>query len=68
MSVRTGKQWVADLRRHGEAGLVPKRGQPRPTQPPGDERWAETALEVMAEHTDQSRPSRTLVIERTGPG
>ncbi|MDQ1046989.1 hypothetical protein [Streptomyces sp. V4I2] len=25
----------------------------------------EIALEVMVEHTDQSRPSRTLVIERT---
>ncbi|MFD6312013.1 helix-turn-helix domain-containing protein [Streptomyces nigra] len=65
VSVRTVKQWVADFRRHGEAGLAPKRGQSRPTQPPGDERWAEMALEVMAEHTDQSRPSRTLVIERT---
>ncbi|MEU0603363.1 transposase, partial [Streptomyces sp. NPDC006393] len=25
----------------------------------------ETALEVIVEHTDQSRPSRTLVIART---
>jgi hypothetical protein len=25
----------------------------------------ETALEVMAEHKDESKPSRTLVIERT---
>lgn len=65
VSVRTVKQWVADFRRHGEAGLVPKRGRPRPTQTPGDARWVEIALEVMVEHTDQSRPSRTLVIERT---
>jgi hypothetical protein len=25
----------------------------------------ETALEVMAEHKDESKPSRTLVIDRT---
>ena len=30
-----------------------------------DDRWVETALEVMVEHTDQSRPSRTMVIDRT---
>lgn len=65
MSVRTVKQWVADFRQHGEAGLAPKRrrsGRPRLSV---DERWAETALEVMVEHTGQSKPSRTLVIERT---
>lgn len=65
VSLRTVKQWVADFRRHGEAGLAPKRtraGQPCPSV---DQRWVETALEVMVEHTGQSRPSRTLVIERT---
>ncbi|MEU7603132.1 helix-turn-helix domain-containing protein [Streptomyces sp. NPDC041003] len=62
--VRTVKQWVADFRRHGEAGLVPKRKASKGSQPSADERWVETVLEVMVEHTDQSRPSRTLVIER----
>ncbi|MFJ2815166.1 helix-turn-helix domain-containing protein [Streptomyces sp. NPDC087294] len=65
VSVRSIKQWVADFRRHGEAGLVSKRGLSGPTQPSVDDRWVETALEVMVEHTDQSKPSRTLVIERT---
>jgi hypothetical protein len=65
LSIRTVKQWVADFRSHGEAGLV----NPRTirTQPlPGiDERWMDVALEVMVEHTQESRPSRTMVINRT---
>ncbi len=62
---RTISQWVADYRKHGEAGLVP-----RPTkQVVGmrsnvDPRWAETAIEVMVEHTDLSRPSQTAVMKR----
>ncbi|ORX04155.1 helix-turn-helix domain-containing protein [Mycolicibacillus trivialis] len=62
---RTVSQWVADYRKHGEVGLVP-----RPTkQVVGmrskvDPRWAEIAVEVMVEHTDQSRPSQTAVIKR----
>ncbi|MDO0930136.1 hypothetical protein QQY24_34320 [Streptomyces sp. TG1A-8] len=65
VSVRSIKQWVADFRRHGEAGFVSKRSLSGPTQPSVDNRWVETALEVMVEYTDQSKPSRTLVIERT---
>ncbi|MEU6312261.1 helix-turn-helix domain-containing protein [Streptomyces sp. NPDC047014] len=65
VSVRSVKQWVADFRRHGEAGLVSKRGLSVPRQPSVDDRWVETALEVMVEYTGQSKPSRTLVIERT---
>jgi transposase InsO family protein len=64
VSLRTVKQWVADFRLRGEAGLA--RTRARNVKPLGrvDDRWAEIALEVMAEHTDQSRPSRTLVAER----
>ncbi|MYX14979.1 DDE-type integrase/transposase/recombinase [Streptomyces sp. SID8374] len=65
VSVRSIKQWVADFRRHGEAGLVSKHGLSGPVPPSVDDRWVETALEVMVEYTDQSKPSRTLVIERT---
>ena len=59
---RTLQRWVQAFRESGEAGLAessvdsPKRLDPR---------WLETALEVMVEHTDQSRPSRTAVIDRT---
>ena len=59
---RTLQRWVQAFRESAEAGLAqssadsPKRVDPR---------WLETALEVMVEHTDQSRPSRTAVIDRT---
>ena len=66
VTVRTIGQWVADYRRGGEAGLAPTRGQG--LVGPGakvDQRWIETAVEVMVEHADQSRPSQTLVMDRT---
>src|SRR5690606_20731229 len=62
---RTLSQWVADYRKDGQAGLAP-----RPTKQVAgmrskvDPRWAEIAIEVMVEHTDQSRPSRTAAIKR----
>lgn len=65
MGLRTLKRWIAEFREHGEAGLAPKKGPARRSEITADERWVETALEVMVEHTDQSKPSRTLVIERT---
>ncbi|MFD9966618.1 helix-turn-helix domain-containing protein [Streptomyces sp. NPDC059011] len=64
VSVRTVKQWVADFRRRGESGLAPKKGAGKP-HAKVDDRWVETALEVMVEHTGESKPSRTMVIERT---
>lgn len=62
---RTIRRWVADYRRHGEAGLV-QRTNPQ-ARPFGraDDRWVETALEVMVEHTGESKPSRRMVIDRT---
>lgn len=62
--VRTVKRWVADFRRNGEAGLVSKKQRSGGATAGADERWVETALEVMVEHTAESRPSRKLVIER----
>ena len=66
VTVRTIGQWVSDYRADGEAGLASTRDK----RPAGlgtkvDVRWTETAIEVMVEHTDQSRPSQTMVIERT---
>jgi hypothetical protein len=56
---------VQGFQRHGEAGLVGS-DQLSPRQAPKvDDRWVETALEVMGEHKEESKPSRTLVIERT---
>jgi hypothetical protein len=58
-------QWVSDFNGHGEAGLA--RTVRSPKKPLGnvDQRWIDTALEVIVEHTDRSRPSRTMVIDRT---
>ncbi|NKQ57333.1 DDE-type integrase/transposase/recombinase [Amycolatopsis sp. K13G38] len=65
VTMRTVQQWVADFRCHGEAGLIGRKGRTSsgPTSRT-DPRWAEAALEVMVEHTDESKPSRTMVIDR----
>ncbi|MCI4674053.1 Mu transposase C-terminal domain-containing protein [Candidatus Mycolicibacterium alkanivorans] len=63
--VRSIERWVQQFQKHGEAGLASTRE--RRTAGPGanvDPRWTETAIEVMVEHTDQSRPSQTMVITR----
>jgi transposase InsO family protein len=59
---RTIKRWVRAYRRLGVAGLANETAD-QPTRT--DSRWIETALEVMVEHTNQSRPSQTMVIDRT---
>jgi hypothetical protein len=64
---RTIERWVRLYRDHGEAGLVSDR-----TVQPGmptviDRRWGNwktTALEIMIEHTDLSKPTQTLVRNR----
>jgi transposase InsO family protein len=63
---RTIERWVHQFQLSGEAGLAPVRD----TKSYGvgakvDPRWTETATEVLVEHQDQSRPSRTMVIKRT---
>ena len=59
---RTLQRWVQAFRQDGEAGLVQRVSEGGRRVDP---RWVETALEVMVEYTDQSRPSRTMVIDRT---
>ena len=62
---RTIRRWVADYRRHGEAGLVQRTSSQARPFGRADDRWVETALEVMVEHTGESKPSRKMVIDRT---
>jgi hypothetical protein len=62
---RTVQRWVRGFQRRGEAGLVTGDQLSSRQDTKVDDRWAETALEVMAEHTAESKLSRTLVIERT---
>ncbi|MEV7787615.1 hypothetical protein AB0O72_19825 [Streptomyces sp. NPDC088106] len=64
VATRTVKRWVAAFRQDGEAGLVPARSGPRSGHR-NAEAWWDAALEVMVEHTGQSKPSRKMVIERT---
>ncbi|MDX2757255.1 Mu transposase C-terminal domain-containing protein [Streptomyces europaeiscabiei] len=64
VAARTVKRWAAAFRQDGEAGLVPARSGPRSGHR-NAEPWSEAALEVMVEHTGQSKPSRKMVIERT---
>lgn len=65
VSMRTVQSWAADYLAYGEAGLA--RSTVSRQNPTGrvDERWVQTAVEVMVEHTDQSRPSQAIVIKRT---
>ncbi|QIS06946.1 DDE-type integrase/transposase/recombinase [Nocardia brasiliensis] len=65
VGVRTLERWAGDYRKIGEAGLLENKPKGRNAFSSNDSRWVEIAREVMAEHTDQSRPSRTMVIERT---
>jgi transposase InsO family protein len=66
ISTRTLKRWVARFRANGETGLasITAGAQARPLGLT-DQRWTQTALEVMVEHTGESKPSRKMVIERT---
>ncbi|MFC0115659.1 Mu transposase C-terminal domain-containing protein [Kibdelosporangium aridum] len=65
VTMRTVQQWVSDFHSNGEAGLIPKKDLTKNgTASRVDQRWVETALEVMVEHTAESKPSRTMVIDR----
>ncbi len=65
VGVRTLRRWVQAFHAAGEAGLAQPPTVRSPGRPGrGDERWVQAALEVMVEHTDASKPSRTMVIER----
>ncbi|MEU3167054.1 hypothetical protein [Streptosporangium sp. NPDC006930] len=63
---RTLERWVSEYKDLGPAalaaGMQPRReGQLERADP----RWVEMALEIMAEHTEQSRPTQAIIIERT---
>lgn len=64
VSLSTVKRWVAAVEAHGEAGLA-RSARSSSVLDRCDPRWVQTALAVMVEHTDQSKPLRKAVIERT---
>ncbi|WP_240467660.1 TnsA-like heteromeric transposase endonuclease subunit [Streptomyces albus] len=71
VSVRTIKRWVRAFLTDREAGLV--RGGPDHGSGDmgglgrADPRWVEMALEIMAEHGKDSKPTRGKVIRSVGP-
>ncbi len=63
---RTVERWVAQYQAHGgEAGLISQRAVQPGMGGRQDPRWQQTALEVMSEYTDLSKPNEDLVIRRT---
>jgi transposase InsO family protein len=63
--LRSIERWVQQFQKCGEAGLASTRDKKSAgLGAKVDPRWTETAVEVMVEHTDQSRPSQTMVITR----
>lgn len=63
VTLRTVQRWVRRYQRGGEAGLAPVPAKDA-RRARVDDRWVDMALEVMVEHTDESRPSRKIVIDR----
>ncbi|WP_406126391.1 helix-turn-helix domain-containing protein [Streptomyces canus] len=62
VGARSVRRWVALFREHGEAGLVPRKVHARGSAASADPRWGETALEVMAEHTDRTLETTTAHV------
>jgi transposase InsO family protein len=62
IGLRTLQRWVADYSKYGEAGLISSKA----VQPDmGSTRFAvfeQTALDIMVEHTDLSKPTKHHVI------
>ncbi|MEH0517304.1 TnsA-like heteromeric transposase endonuclease subunit [Streptomyces sp. B21-079] len=71
VSVRSIKRWVRAFLTDREAGLVhggPDRGNgTMGGLGRADLRWVEMALEIMAEHEKDSKPTRAKVIRTVGP-
>ncbi|MGA4902188.1 TnsA-like heteromeric transposase endonuclease subunit [Streptomyces griseoincarnatus] len=70
VSVRTIKRWVRAFLTDREAGLVhggTDRGGDMGGLGRADPRWVEMALEIMAEHGKDSKPTRGKVIRSVGP-
>jgi transposase InsO family protein len=62
ISVRQVRRLARDYQRHGEAGLTSARWQGLGRTDP---RWLQAALQIMVEHTNESKPSRKAVILQT---
>nr|WSW58152.1 helix-turn-helix domain-containing protein [Streptomyces sp. NBC_00998] len=61
---RTVRRWTRAFLETGEAGLAPRRGPADGGLNHADPRWTETAVELLDEYRDESRPSVKVVLER----
>jgi transposase InsO family protein len=61
---RTLERWVSEYRRAGQAGLAG--AEIRGAGPLGraDPRWVDMALEVMGDHTQESKPTKAIIVAR----
>jgi transposase InsO family protein len=65
VGARTVERWSAALREVGPVGLIDGRsGRPADPLAGVDGRWLTMCRAVLAEHTDASRPTRQLLLER----
>lgn len=62
---RTVQSWVNNYRKNGAAGLADKRDVRRDSRRRKDNRWIDTARDVMLESAGRSKPSQMAVIMRT---
>ena len=65
VGLRTVERWVAAVREAGPIGLIDGRSV-RPIDPlfGVDVRWVEMCRTVLAEHTEASRPTKQLLLDR----
>jgi transposase InsO family protein len=65
ITTRTLARWVRDYRVAGQAGLAGTEIQGAGPLGKADPRWVETALEVMADHTQESTMTKAIIVDRT---
>jgi hypothetical protein len=66
VGLRTVERWMAQYLQGGEAGLVSGKAIQPGRSSKTFELFEQTALEIMIEHTDKSRPSEQFVIAHGG--
>ena len=65
VGVASVRRWVRRFRQDGTAGLLDRRGQRTAGPLAGiDPRWLDACAAALDEHTDASRPTRQLLLER----
>ena len=64
VTTRTLERWVREYRRAGQVGLASRETQGTGSLGRADPRWVEMAVEVMADHTQESKPTKAIIAEK----